>query len=87
LNPYDTADHVAKLRAVNITPHVTQNRAMTKTGKMRRSAIDARTTHHLGYALLRREVSWCRWWAPQRRTDFKCANQLEPNFRRDEAHS
>jgi hypothetical protein len=27
---YDTADHVANLRAINVTPHVTQNQAVTK---------------------------------------------------------
>lgn len=33
---YDTADHVANLRAINVTPHVTQNNAIPKTGKRRR---------------------------------------------------
>ena len=27
------ADHVAKLRAMNVTAHVTQNDTVTKTGK------------------------------------------------------
>lgn len=48
---YDTRDHVAALRAVNVTPHVTQNNAPTKTGKQRKSAIDGRTTRHAGYAM------------------------------------
>jgi len=48
---YDTADHVANLRAINVTPHVTQNNGVTKTGKQRRSAIDARTTRHEGYGM------------------------------------
>jgi hypothetical protein len=48
---YDTADHVAKLRASNVTPHVTQNNGQTKTGKSRRSAIDERTTRHQGYGM------------------------------------
>jgi transposase len=48
---YDTADHVSRLRAINVTPHVTQNDAITSTGKRRRSAIDARTTRHDGYAM------------------------------------
>ena len=47
---YDTADHVAKLRAAEVTPHVTQNNGLTKTGRQRRSAIDGRTTRHGGYA-------------------------------------
>lgn len=42
---YDTADFVADLRAMNVTPHVAQN------DKGRRSAIDARTTRHEGYAV------------------------------------
>jgi len=48
---YDTADHVANLRALNVTPHVTQNDSVTKTGKRRRSAIDGRTTRHAGYGM------------------------------------
>ena len=48
---YDTADHVAHLRAINVTPHVTQNDCMTATGKRRRSAIDGRTTRHEGYGM------------------------------------
>lgn len=47
---YDTADHVAALRDVGVRAHVTQNNGPTKTGKTRRSAIDARTTRHEGYA-------------------------------------
>jgi hypothetical protein len=40
----DTANHVAKLRALNVTPHVTQNNGVTKTGKTRTSAIDGTKT-------------------------------------------
>ena len=46
---YDTAGHVARLRAIGVTPQVTQNNAPTKTGRPRRSAIDGRTTRHAGY--------------------------------------
>jgi transposase len=42
---YDTRDFVANLRAMDATPHVAQH-----TGG-RRSAIDARTTRHAGYAI------------------------------------
>jgi len=48
---YDTADHVANLRAINVTPHVTQNDSITATGKRRQSAIDGRITRHQGYSL------------------------------------
>src|SRR5271165_5662431 len=33
---YDTSDHVAALRAENVTAHVAQNNSETKTGKQRR---------------------------------------------------
>jgi hypothetical protein len=48
---YDTSDHIAALRKMNVTPHVTQNDTLTKTGKRRRSAIDERTTRHAGYTI------------------------------------
>ena len=42
---YDVAEFVADLRELNVTPHVAQNTTN------RRSAIDARTTRHPGYAV------------------------------------
>jgi transposase len=45
---YDAAGLVADLRALHVTPHVAQNTAN------RRSAIDARTTRHPGYAVSQR---------------------------------
>ena len=45
---YDAAEHVARLRAIGVTPHVAQNSAA------RRSAIDGRTTRHAGYAVSQR---------------------------------
>lgn len=46
---YDTADHVAKLRAMNVTPHVAQYNSDNPNG--RQSAIDGRTTRHDGYGM------------------------------------
>ena len=68
---YDTTDHVAKLRAVHVTPHVTQNDGPTKTGKRRKSAIDERTTRHQGYAMsqTRRAMIECIFgWGKQHGT-------------------
>ena len=42
---YDAAAFVADMRALNVTPHIAQNISG------RRSAIDARTTRHPGYAV------------------------------------
>jgi len=46
---YDVADHVAKLRAMNVTPHVAQYNSGSTKG--RQSAIDRRTTRHNGYGM------------------------------------
>jgi transposase len=46
---YDTADHVTNLRAINVTPHVTQYNSAGTRG--RQSAIDARTSRHNGYGI------------------------------------
>ncbi len=42
---FDTTDFVDAMRDLNVTPHVAQN------ATRRRSAIDGRTTRHLGYAI------------------------------------
>jgi transposase len=65
---YDTADHVAVLRKLGVTPHVAQNNTETKTGKRRTSAIDARTTRHDGYGMsqTRRKMIECIFgWVKQ----------------------
>ena len=43
---YDSADFVADLRRMIVTPHIAR--------KARHSAIDGRTTRHAGYALSQR---------------------------------
>jgi transposase len=68
---YDTAGFVAQLRALNITPHIAQN------DTNRRSAIDARTTWHEGYAISQRKrkrveevFGWMKTIGLQRKTRF-----------------
>jgi transposase len=51
---YDVAGFVATLRTREITPHIAVDGHLTKTGKRRRTAIDARTTRHPGYAASQR---------------------------------
>lgn len=56
---YDAAELVAGLRDVGVTPHVAQNTTR------RRSAIDARTTRHPGYAMsqqARRAIERINGW-------------------------
>jgi transposase len=46
---YDTGDFVKQMRTLEITPHVAQNNTH------RSSAIDGRTTRHVGYAISQRK--------------------------------
>jgi len=69
---YDTHQFVADLRARGITPHVAQNTSR------RRSAIDGRTTRHVGYGLsqwFRKRVEeifgWLKTVGGFRRTRFR----------------
>lgn len=70
---YDTKHFVAECRARNVTPHVAQN-----AHERRRSAIDERTTHGIGYALsqrVRKRVEqifgWMKSAARMRKTRFR----------------
>lgn len=82
---YDTADHVANLRAIGVTPHVTQTQAVTKTGKNRNNAIDERTMRHPGYGMSqsRRAIIECIFgWGKQhgtmRKTKYVASLALPP---------
>jgi hypothetical protein len=46
---YDTADFVGRMREMGVTPHVAQN------DTNRKSAIDDRTTRHVGYEISQRK--------------------------------
>jgi transposase len=69
---FDAADFVNELRSMNVTPHVAQNTSN------RRSAIDRRTTRHVGYALSQRirkrieeAFGWIKTVAGQEKTKFR----------------
>jgi transposase len=51
---YDVAEFVTALRRRQVTPHIAADRRVTKLGRVRRSAIDGRTTRHPGYAVSQR---------------------------------
>jgi transposase len=68
---YDTAGFVRQMREMKVTPHVAQN------DSHRRSAVDARTTRHEGYAISQRKrkrveevFGWMKTVALQRKTRF-----------------
>jgi IS5 family transposase len=70
---YDTRDYVAGCRRANATPHIAQR---TRFGGS--SAIDRRTTRHVGYVISQRKrklveeiFGWAKTVANFRRTRFK----------------
>jgi IS5 family transposase len=69
---YDTADFVAGMRQLDVTPHVARN------DKCRRSAIDRRTTRHGGYTVsprVRKRIEavfgWMKTVGGQRKTRYR----------------
>jgi len=49
---YDVQDFVKALREMNVTPHLAQN------DRNRKSAIDGRTTRHIGYQISQSKRYW-----------------------------
>jgi transposase len=69
---YDTAEFVAEMRRLGVTPHVAQN------DRGRRSAIDGRTTRHAGYQVSIRHrkrieevFGWMKTVGGQRKTRYR----------------
>src|SRR5207237_7104569 len=82
-----TCDAVAALRALNVTPHVTQNNSTTKTGKQRKSAIDGRTTRHAGYrisqsrrAMIECIFGWGKQHGTMRKTKHRGVARVASDF-------
>ena len=51
---YDVTSFVGDLRARKVTPHIAVNGAVSKTGKVRKTAMDGRTLRHAGYQISQR---------------------------------
>ena len=82
---YDTADHVANLRASNVTPHVTQYNNAGARG--RHSAIDGRTTRHEGYgmsqsrrAMIECIFGWGKQHGTMRKTKHRGISRVAADF-------
>lgn len=84
---YDVQAFVADLRHRSVTPHVTRNAYVTKTGKRRKSAIDGRTTRHAGYAVSQRirkrieeAFGWIKAAAGCAKTRFRGTERVDAAF-------
>jgi len=51
---YDVTPFVHELRSRSVTPHIAIDGHLTKTGKRRKTAVDGRTTRHIGYDISQR---------------------------------
>lgn len=84
---YDVAGFLAALRERRVTPHVAVDGRVSKLGVVRRSAIDARTTRHPGYAASQRvrkrieEVfGWIKGTAGLRQTKHRGCRRVAWRF-------
>lgn len=63
---YDVTGFVNELRARRVTPHIAIDGRVSKLGKMRKTAVDGRTTWHPGYAAsqrIRKRIEEIFGWA------------------------
>jgi IS5 family transposase len=51
---YDVTQFVHDLRGRSVTPHIAIDGHLSKTGKRRKTAVDGRTTRHVGYDISQR---------------------------------
>ena len=51
---YDVSDFVKELRSRSVTPYITIDGHLSKTGKPRKTAVDQRTLRHVGYEVSQR---------------------------------
>ncbi len=51
---YDAEAFVLTLKDQKVTPHITINGTVSKTGKLRKTSVDGRTTRHKGYEISQR---------------------------------
>ncbi len=84
---YDVEAFVGALRARRVSPHIAVNGAVSKTGRMRKTVLDGRTTRHAGYAIGRRcrkriEVafSWIGAEAGLRKVKLRGPANVEARF-------
>jgi transposase len=52
---FDAEDFVLELKHQKVTPHIAINGTVSKTGKVRKTAVDGRTTRHEGYGISQRK--------------------------------
>lgn len=84
---FDAADFVADLRARKVSPHIARHDYVTKSGKRRKSKIDARVTRHPGYDISQRcrkrieEVfGWIKAGAGLRQSKFRGQKRVDAQF-------
>jgi len=78
---------VSALRGINVTPHVAQNNAPNKAGRCRTSAIDERTTRHVGYrisqtcrAMIECIFGWGKQHGTMRKTKHRGVSAVGADF-------
>lgn len=84
---YDVRDFITALRTRLVTPHVAIDTRISKLGTQRRSAVDRRTTRHVGYRVslrVRKRIEevfgWVKSSAGLRQTKFRGVDRVGWSF-------
>ena len=84
---YDVEAFVEDLRGRKVTPHIAVQDHVSKTGKRRKTKIDARTTRHPGYAIsqvVRKRIEevfgWTKQGAGLRQSKFRGLARVGAQF-------
>lgn len=84
---FDRWDFVSALKERKITPHIAVQGHVSKTGKTRKTAVDARTSRHPGYAvsqIVRKRVEeifgWTKYASGQAKTKFRGLKRVAASF-------
>lgn len=84
---FDRWDFVSALKERRITPHIAVQGHKSKTGKPRKTAVDARTRRHPGYAvsqIVRKRVEeifgWAKYASGKAQTKFRGLERVAASF-------
>lgn len=84
---YDVEDFVQELQQKNVTPHIAVDGHVTKTGKTRKTALDARTLRHAGYKVslrIRKRIEeifgWLKTAGGMAKTFFRGTARVDAAF-------
>ena len=84
---YDVEAFIGELRARRVSAHIAVNGAVSKTGKVRKTSVNGRTTRHASYGIsqrIRKRIEegfgWMKTIAGQRQTKLRGRERVAWSF-------